>query len=332
MDRYSSDQADECILKHSIEQIVADRFRSRPIIVGIQRRRYEHIGSYDCDLMTVQLSTGEEFKVFRKDYRVSQKSKDEPELRRERELRVYRDLLSQTELGTPAYYRSVWDDSAGRFWIFLEFVGGPVVQHQDVEYGTLAAEWLGKMQGFFNQHPEILGSCDFLIRQDGEFFRSRAERALWNVAQISPSSARRLAKIVDDYEQVISVMASQPLTLVHGAYIPWHIVLDDTQEPIRVCPVDWELAALGATLYDLAIFTDGVEPQTGDRIWDAYRQAAEQNSVPISDRAKMHYTVDCFRLHRIFDWLSRSVEKQFSEKKVTKLVDQAEIQGALVLV
>jgi hypothetical protein len=33
--------------------------------------------------------------------------------------------------------------------------------------------------------------------------------------------------------------------------------------------------------------------------------------------------MDCFRLHRILDWLSRSVEKQFSERKVEKLVAQA---------
>ncbi len=98
-----------------------------------------------------------------------------------------------------------------------------------------------------------------------------------------------------------------------------------------MCPIDWELAALGATLYDLAIFTDGVEPQTRDRIWDAYRQTAADFNVPIPDRAHMRYIVDCFRLHRIFDWLSRGVEKQFSENKVTKLVDRAERQSALVL-
>ncbi len=139
MNRYSSDQTDERILKHNIEQIVAERFGNRSVIIGVQRRRYAYIGSYACDLITVQLSTGDEFKLFLKDYHVSQKSKDEPELRRERELRVYRDLFSQTELGPPEYYGSVWDDSAGRFWLFLEFVDGLVVQHEDVEYGMLAA-------------------------------------------------------------------------------------------------------------------------------------------------------------------------------------------------
>ena len=193
MNEYSSDQTDERVLKQNIEQIVVDRFGHRPAIVGIQRQQNAYICSYYCDLVTVQLSTGDEFRVFLKDYRVSQKSKDEPQHRREREIRVYRDLLSRAKLGPPEYYGSVWDDSAGRFWLLLEFIDGLVVQHEDVEYVMLAAEWLGRMQGFFAQHPEILGSCDFLIRQDGEFFRSKAERALWNAAQISPSLAHRLA-------------------------------------------------------------------------------------------------------------------------------------------
>ncbi len=57
-----------------------------------------------------------------------------------------------------------------------------------------------------------------------------------------------------------------------------------------------------------------------------------QYNVPIPDRPQMRYIVDCFRLHRIFDWLSRGVEKQFSEKKVKKLVHQAEQLSALVFV
>ena len=86
-------------MRQNIEQIVAARFGNRSVVIGVQRSRYAYIGSYDCDLITVQLSERNEFRLFLKDYRVSQKSKDEPTLRRERELRVNRDLLSQTELG-----------------------------------------------------------------------------------------------------------------------------------------------------------------------------------------------------------------------------------------
>jgi aminoglycoside phosphotransferase (APT) family kinase protein len=331
MNRCPSDQTDKHILRQNIERIVAGKFGNHSVVTGVQHSRYAYIGSYDCELVTVQLSTGDEFRLFLKDYRVSQKSKDEREHRRERELRVYRDLLSQAELGPPEYYGSVWDASAGRFWLFLEFVDGLIVQHEDVEYGMLAADWLGRMQGFFIQHPEILSSSDFLIRQDGEFFRSKAERALWNVAQISPASARRLTEIVERYEQVIKVLESQPLSLVHGGYIPWHILVDITHRPVRVCAVDWESAAFGPTLYDLAYYTYGMEAQSRARVLDAYQRTASLQEVPTPDRIQMHFIVDCLGLHRIFDWLSRGLEKRFSEDKVAKLVDQAEQLSIFVL-
>jgi hypothetical protein len=327
-----SDNADETILRQYLAQIVADRFGSRPVIVSLQRARIRYIGSYDCDTVTVLLTNGEEFKLFLKDFGFSQRSKDEPEQRRERELRVYRDLLAGTDLGTPTYYGSIWDESQGRFWLLLELVEGTVIKDHNVEYGVMAAGWLGQMQGFFTRQPEYLTGCDFLIRHDEGFFRSKAELALRDVAQIAPASAPRLAKIVACYDQAIKVMAAQPRTLVHGGYIPWHILLDMTNEPVRVCPIDWELAAAGATLYDLAFFTDGVEPPARDRIWEAYRRAARQYNVPLPDRTQMGYIVDCFRLHRIFDWLSRAVEKQFSAHKVGKLVELAEQQSALVFV
>ena len=58
---------------------------------------------------------GESFRFFLKDYGFSRQSKDAPEARRDRELRVYRDLLAGADLGTPAYYGSVWNEQVGRF-------------------------------------------------------------------------------------------------------------------------------------------------------------------------------------------------------------------------
>ena len=331
VNEYPPKNDDESVLRKHIERIVYDKFGNRSLIENVKRTRFIYIGSYDCDILTVQLTNGEKFSLFLKDFRFSQRSKDNREQRRERELRVYRDLFTQTDLGMPKYFGSIWDESQGRFWLLLELVDGTIIKDHNVEQGVIAAGWLGRAQGFFFQHPEYLSECDFLIRHDARFFQSKAELALQNVTVVAPDSTPMLARIVERYNPLINVLVAQPITLVHGAYIPWHILLDLSCEPVRVCPVDWELAALGPTLYDLAFFTDGVEPKTRDRIWDAYRQAAIQHNVPVPERGQMRNIIDCFRLHRIFDWLSRGVEKGFSENKVTKLVDQAEQRSALVL-
>jgi aminoglycoside/choline kinase family phosphotransferase len=143
--------------------------------------------------------------------------------------------------------------------------------------------------------------------------------------------ALRLSKIVDNYEQVIKLLASQPLSLVHGGYIPWHILLDIKQRPARVCAVDWESAALGPTLYDVAYFAYGMEAQSRAQVLDAYRRSAIQHRVPTPDEAQMLFIVECLSLHRVFDWLSRGLEKRFSEAKVAWLVEQAEQLGLSVV-
>jgi hypothetical protein len=319
------------VLRQYVEQTVANQLGLSSAVAEIQRTRIRYIGSYDCDSVVVRLVSGEEFTFFLKDYGSSLKSKDEPAQRRQRELAIYRDLLSRINLGTADYYGSVWDESERRFWLLLELVEGALIKDHNVEQGEMAAGWLGRAQGFFAQHPDVLSGQDYLIRHDAGFFRSKAQLALRDVGRIAPTSASRLAKLVSRYGQAIDVITDHPLTLVHGGFIPWHILLNSGRERVRVCPIDWELAAIGSALYDLAYFTDGAEPQTRDRIWDAYWRAAVQYGAPLPDRAQLGYIVDCFRLHRILDWLSRAVEKQFSEEKVSVLVAQADRQSALVL-
>jgi hypothetical protein len=321
----------ERVLREHLEGVLAERSGSGTVISGIERTPFRYVGSYACYIVTVRLDCGEELRLLLKDFGFSQKSKDNPKQRRERERGVYSRLLSQADLGTPGYYGSIWDEPGRRFWLLVELVDGVVVQHGDTDNELLAASWLGRMQGYFARDAELLRGCDFLIRHDANFFRTKAREALRDASRISAPAAHRLAAMVDRYETAIEFMASQPRTLVHGAYIPWHLLVDAECEPRRVCVIDWELAAVGATLYDLAIFSDDADSSARKRLWDAYLRSAEENGVPTPGRPELAHAVDSFRLHRIFDWLSRSVENRFSAKKVERLVDRAREHGARVL-
>jgi hypothetical protein len=323
-------QDKESVLRRCIERSIVSRLGLSSGIVEIKQTRTRYIGSYECDSVTVRLANSQEFDFFLKDYGSSQKSKDEPVRRRERELATYRDLLSQADLGTADYYGSLWNESEGRYWLFLELVEGVLIKDHKVEHGELAAGWLSRAQGFFSQHPEMLDGRDYLIRHDASFFRSKAQLALDDVSHIEPASASKFVRVLDSYDQVVEAMTAQPATLVHGGYIPWHILLNYDMEPVRVCPIDWELAAVGSAIYDLAYFVEGAEPGARERILDAYWCAAGQCGVQVPERTQLGYLVDCFRLHRIVDWLSRAVEKKFSPEKVSALVAQAEQQSALI--
>src|SRR5262245_28159083 len=91
---------DEARLRQVLEEIADEVCGRRTSIRAIYRRNSSASTSYDTDIVSVQLATGEEFRVFLKDYGYSRISKDGMEGRRERELCVYRDLLAAGELGT----------------------------------------------------------------------------------------------------------------------------------------------------------------------------------------------------------------------------------------
>jgi hypothetical protein len=93
---------------------------------------------------------------------------------------------------------------------------------------------------------------------------------------------------------------------------------------LRVCPIDWELAGVGAPLYDLSFITDGADPPTLDRLCEAYRQAALEGYLTLPSREEMEYVMTCFRTHKILKSLSDSPGWPSPENKVGKLVDRAE--------
>src|SRR3990172_11994817 len=202
-------RTDDTALRGCLEGIVADRFGSGASIAGIRRARFPHLGSYDCDSVTVELEDGERLALFLKDFGFSRLSKDDRELRRVRELRVYRDLLAQADLGTPRYYGSIWDESQARFWLILERVEGAVVEHVDAERGVPAAAWLARLQGHFMRSGD-LGACDFLIRHDARFFRSKAASARRDVARLCPASSPRLPPPPERHPPAVPPMLGDP--------------------------------------------------------------------------------------------------------------------------
>jgi hypothetical protein len=135
---------------------------------------------------------------------------------------------------------------------------------------------------------------------------------------------------LDHYHRIVGVMASQPRTLAHGHFRPCNIVVDVNVNPLRICPVHWEKAAIGSTLYDLALISDGFEPPALDQLLEAYRQEAMKHSVVVPEREELRHVVTCFRLFMAINLLSRAHQRDFSEHKVAKIIDLLEKLNRLV--
>jgi hypothetical protein len=321
-------QQDEATLRRCLEHVLADLEPAGARVVGVRQERATCATSHHASVLTVQFSTGEEVKLFLKDFRFSRLPGDGLRQRAERELRVYRDLLAGADLGTARYCGSASDEEEGRLLLVLEYVDGLRLRSCELDAWVAAAHWLGRMQAYFARHPERWRACDVLLRHDADFFFARAEGAVRAVSGVAPHLAGRLDDVVKDYARFVDVMTGQPRGLVHGSYRPQNLLVSPVTG--RVCPVDWELAAVGAPLYDLAFLSDGFRPPERDRLRHAYLEAAGDACRPTRGREEMRYVVDCFRLHKVLKSLSEARDKHFPEPTVAKLLRQAEELGILL--
>jgi hypothetical protein len=318
-------RADEDALLQCLAVALGD---GAPAVTGVRRERSAFASSYDAEVVTVGLAGGGELTLFLKNFGASEFPKDEPARRRDRERTVYRELLADAKLGTASYYGSVWDEAGGRFWLLLEFVRGPELRSCALEYWLMAAAWLGRMHGHFAPLDARLRASDCLLRHDAEFFRAKAECAAREVREVSAPLAERFAKLMPRYERAAAVMTRQPRTLVHGHFRPCNVLVAapaaGADAPARICPVDWEQAAVGSAAYDLALLTDGFAPPELDQLLEAYRAEALAHGLAVPGREELRQVVECVRLFMDVKLLSRVRERGFSERKVAETVARLE--------
>ena len=269
-------------------------------------------------------------RFFLKDYGSSRRPRPAPSQRRERELGIYRRLIGNAEIGTARYCGAVWDDGIAVHWLLLEFVAGTELRHLELRFWIEAARWLGRLQGHFAGSPALSEVMPLLERHDAHFFEAKAERARRSLSHYSPVPARRLEGLLERYEPSIDLIAGQEQALVHGHYDATNILVGAGPKPVRICPVDWELAALGSRFFDLASLCDGFHPPALHRIWDAYAEGAADAGLRTPARDRLRHLVDCFRLFRVIAWLGSAAEKRYPPSGVERLLARGETLAPLV--
>ena len=317
-------------LRQAVEHALARVRGNGSPLAAIRRRRFPGSTSYAVEIVGVELASGDAFEIFLKDFGWSKLPKDAAAERRERERRVYEDLLEGEDLGTARFYGARWDEAAARFWLMLEFVDGKPLRHCGFEHWLEAAAWLGRLHGRFVGQRDRLRECGFLKRHDADFFVHSAERALRAVSGLSAALARRLERVLEVHDAIVAVMARDPDALVHGSYRPQNVLVVRSSEPPRICPTDWELAAFGRSTYDLAFVCDGFRPPRLEALFDAYEREAENSGLAVRDRNELRREVDCFRLHKTINSLGRLRQWERPAETATKVVATAEdIAGTL---
>ena len=95
-------------------------------------------------------------------------------------------------------------------------------------------------------------------------------------------------------------LASLPPTFLHGEFYASNVIVPERAGEQRVCPIDWELAAVGPALLDLAaLVTGGWEQEQRNAIAGAYWDALTAPELVAGSSQEFREALDCALLHLV---------------------------------
>jgi hypothetical protein len=287
------------------------REHGRAAIVRLERRPSPYASSYAVEEIDVVFADGSEAALVMKDLSPdamdAQARRARPAFLSEprREIQTYRHILPHAPPGTAACYGVVTGPgrAASPYRLLLERVDGHELRHVGAfSMWKRAARWIARF------HTSVPAAADVgrlarrakLLVYDEAFYWRWLERARVFAA------GRVLDRIARGYAPVVARLTAMPRSVIHGEFYPCNILIRGRGARARVCPVDWELAAVGPGLIDLAALMTGWDDRAQHALAQAYRaerSGRARGSLP----ADFWTDLDCCRLHlavRMLGWSS----------------------------
>jgi Ser/Thr protein kinase RdoA (MazF antagonist) len=308
-------------LQSALEVALSQHFRGPCRLVGLDRQAFWNRSSFALEELTVYLENGSTLPILFKDLswpalsaagRLAKPGFLYDPLR---EIETYRTILAPDVPDAPTCYGAVVEAQLGRYWLFLEKVPGLELYYVGFETWVKVAEWLASLHHRFAQEPELdhRAQAAHVLRYDATFYGlwpRRAQAFLRRAQPVLPAGdLARLDQLVDRYDAVVQQLLVLPLTLIHGECYASNVLVQEREDALRVCPVDWEMAAIGPGLMDIVALTAGswTEEQKVAMAL-AYRAAlAPGHGWPPAPEIFLK-ALNCCRLHVAMQWLGWSEE------------------------
>jgi Phosphotransferase enzyme family len=304
-------------LRATVQEVLSDYYGKQRTIKELQRVPFAYSTSYALEHLSVVLTTGEEVKLIFKDssrealLAGAHAAKPSFLYDPRREIETYRQILMPNALTTPICFGARVDARIDRYWLFIEYVPGWTLFEVEEVLWIEAARWVAALHARFKTSDTLdrLAPTAHLLVYDRSFFELWPPRALELVGRSSASKYQRqaLRGIVDRYGVVVERLLSLPYTFVHGEYFASNVIIHTTPGGHRVCPIDWEMAAVGPGLIDLAALTAGdwTEDQRYRMALAYWTDMCTPDDTPQS-QAHFFEDLDYCRLHGAMQWLGWS--------------------------
>jgi hypothetical protein len=295
-----------------LENRLANHFGRRRAIVKLARRPSPCTSSFTIEEIDVEFADGPELQLVMKDLspealtesarRARPKFLYEPR----REIQAYRRILPYAPRGTAACYGAVANPTTRRYWLFLERVEGVELRLVgSFSMWQRTARWIAQ---FHRSFPPTgiaqLARRSRLLMYDEAFYWLWLERAQQFAAR-RPAVRRLVDRIARRYAPVVTRLARMPCTVIHGEFYPSNVLICRTGDQPRVCPIDWEMAALGPGLMDLASLATGWSQREQRALIRAYRAGTSDDTRSARIPHDFWVEFDCCRLHlavRMLGW------------------------------
>lgn len=298
-------------LDAALRSVISEHFAGSVRLIAWRRRLSRYSSSCPIENLQVAVRPGGELRMVLKDSSpdslMSTARKVRPHAIYDpmREIEIYRTTLRDLNLGTATFYGAICSGESGRYWLFLERVNGPLLwQVGAVRMWAEAARWLARMHDRFavERQTESSSRLAHLPRHDRMYLSMWRERAIefvrGNSTPGTPLQRRRFGRLMERFDRVIEVLLDLPVSLIHGEFYPSNVAVGRDGRGARICPIDWELAAVGPGMLDLAALVSG-EWSDDDRevMIKAYCDATAQSGSAKLNRAETKEAVDFCRLH-----------------------------------
>ena len=142
-----------------------------------------------------------------------------------------------------------------------------------------------------------------LLVYDREFYRVWGRRALAFHGDADAARRRQLDWVLAHHDELVERLLELDVGFIHGELYASNVLVDVTGSG-RVCPIDWEVAAVGPALVDLAALVSG--RWTGQErlaLVKAYEAALGATATSDLDHQALIAELDLCRLHLCVRWL-----------------------------
>jgi aminoglycoside phosphotransferase (APT) family kinase protein len=291
-------------LRDAVREVLARADAGEP--ASVSRSQSVYRSSFPLEELSVTLADGSELRLVLKRLERGGLTRDgrlaKPSFLFDagREAAVYSSILPAAPAGPPRYLGSVPAEGGAGCWLFIEWVQGrELYQVGELTVWVQVARWLGELHASLAVDLERHRREGRLLEYDAAHYRRWLARArrFATLAGRSSEAARFLDWLAARHDAPVEALLALGRTVVHGDFYASNVLVAGEAEEVRVAPVDWELAASGPGLMDLAALISGDWTEVQRReMTDAY---ASRSGIPPFSATELDFA----RLQLAVQWL-----------------------------